>query len=550
MLTRGFMSSSDTRLHFGLDSIAKVDSILIIWPDQKFQVIKNVGANQQLVVKQSDAMPSFTYNNFFPPVKEELQNISAEINCDWKHKENDFVDFNVQYLIPHEESTRGPRVAVGDINNDGLDDFFVCGAKLQPGCLMVQTKDGKFIRADENLFIKTDSSEQVDAVFFDANKDGFLDLYIVSGGNEYPDGNPNLSDRLYINNGKGHFELANNSLPPLLFNKSCVSVADVDKDGDLDLFVGGLANAKIYGYPKSSYLLLNDGKGNFTLADTSTINLNQTGIVTSSTFTDINNDGWMDLVIAGEWMPVKIYINNKGVFKETDVPHSTGLWQSLYATDINGDGFIDLLAGNWGQNCKLVAGKNGPVKLYVKDFDNNGSVEQVMAYTVDGNEYPFLAKDELERALPVLKKAYLKYGEVAGKTVQYMFYDLFKDYNELQAETLSSSLFINDGKGNFTRKDLPQDLQLAPLFSFQRSPNTNSFFAAGNFFGVIPYEGQYDASALLSFKTDRNGVANDTKIIETKGEVRDLKWLHTAKYGDILVAAKNNDNLVFYKLNK
>jgi hypothetical protein len=549
MLTRGFMSSSDTRLHFGLDSTAKIDSMLIVWPDQKFQVVKNVAANQQLIVKQSDAIPGFNYNNFFPPVKEELQNISAEINCDWKHKENDFVDFNIQYLIPHEESTRGPRIAVGDINNDGLDDFFVCGAKLQPGCLMVQTKDGKFIKTDENIFIKTDSSEQVDAVFFDANKDGFLDLYVVSGGNEYADGDPNLSDRLYINNGKGHFELANN-LPSLLFNKSCVSVADVNKDGSPDLFVGGLANAKIYGYPQSSYLLLNDGKGNFKLADTSIINLNQIGIVTSSTFTDLNNDGWMDLIIAGEWMPVKIFINNKGVFKETDLPQSTGLWQSLYATDINGDGFIDFLAGNWGQNCKLVAGKNGPVKLYIKDFDMNGSVEQVMAYTIDGKEYPFLAKDELERALPVLKKAYLKYGEVAGKTVQYMFYDLFKDYKELQAETLSSSYFINDGKGNFTRKDLPQDLQLAPLFSFQRSPNSNSFFAGGNFFGVIPYEGQYDASSLLSFKTDKSSITDDTKIIETKGEVRDLKWLHTAKYGDILVAAKNNDSLQFYQFKK
>jgi hypothetical protein len=173
-----------------------------------------------------------------------------------------------------------------------------------------------------------------------------------------------------------------------------------------------------------------------------------------------------------------------------------------------------------------------------------------MAYTIDGKEYPFLAKDELERALPVLKKAYLTYSEVAGKTVQYMFYDLFKDYKELQAETLSSSCFINDGKGNFKRRDLPQELQLAPLFAFQRSGNTNSFFAGGNFFGVIPYEGQYDASSLLSFETDKAGSVNQTKIIDIKGEVRDLKWLHTAKYGNVLVAAKNNDSLMFYALKK
>ncbi|HUS03039.1 MAG TPA: VCBS repeat-containing protein, partial [Chitinophagaceae bacterium] len=444
MLTRGFMSASDTRLHFGLDSTSTVDSVLVVWPDQKFQVIKKVAANRQLVVSQKDAIPGFKYESYFAPAPEILQNISSEINSTWKHNENDFVDFNVQYLIPHEESTRGPKLAVGDVNNDGLDDFFVCGAKLQPGCLMVQTKEGKFIRTDEELFVKSDSCEDVDALFFDANKDGLADLYVVSGGNEYPDGNKNLRDRLYINNGKGHFALAENSVPNLLFNKSSVSVADVDKDGDNDLFVGGLANARSYGYPQSSYLLLNDGNANFKLADASIINLNEIGIVTTSTFTDFNNDGWMDLAITGEWMPLKIYINNKGTFKETDIAASTGLWQSLFATDLNGDGFTDLLAGNWGQNCKLVAGKNGPVKLYIKDFDKNGSVEQVMAYTVDGKTYPFLAKDELERALPVLKKAYLTYSEVAGKTVDYMFYDLFKDYKELQAETLNSSYFIND----------------------------------------------------------------------------------------------------------
>lgn len=525
-----------------------VDSLLIVWPDQKYQVIKNVPSNKHLVVEQKNAVADFRYINFFPSTKETLQNISPDIKCDWKHKENDFVDFNVQYLIPHEESTRGPKLAVGDMNNDGLDDFFVCGAKGQPGSLMVQTKEGKFINTDADLFVKSIGSEDVDAVFFDANNDGFLDLYVVSGGNEYEDGNPNLSDRLYINNGKGHFTLSSNNLPAILFNKSCVSVADVNKDGFNDLFVGGLANAKKYGYPQSSYLLVNDGKGKFKIADSSIIKLNQIGIVTAATFTDLNNDGWMDLVITGEWMPIKIFMNNKGVFKETDIPGSNGLWQSLFSTDLNGDGFPDLLAGNWGQNSKLYVGKNGPLKLYVKDFDNNGTVEQVIAYTVNGKEYTFLAKDELERALPVLKKAYLTYSEVAGKTIQFMFYDLFKDYEELKAETLSSSYFINDGKGHFTRKNLPQDLQLTPLFAFQRSGLSNSYYAGGNFFGVIPYEGQYDASSLLTFNLDKIGDVDKVKVVETKGEVRDLKWVNTAKYGKILLVAKNNDSLMFYKV--
>ncbi|MDB5223889.1 MAG: RNA-binding protein [Chitinophagaceae bacterium] len=550
MATRGFESSSDLRLHFGLDSINTIDSLLIIWPNQKFQVIKSVTANKQLTVYQKNAAGIFSYSSLVKPSPVLFTNISHDINVNWKHKENDFFDYNVQYLIPHAESTRGPKITVADVNKDGLDDFYVCGASGQQGALMMQTKDGKFITTVLNIKHWINITEEVDALFFDANNDTYPDLYVVSGGNIYEDGNPCLSDHLYLNDGKGNFFESGSAFPQLLKNKSCVSAADIDNDGDIDLFVGGLADAKQYGIPQPSYLLLNDGKGNFTHPDASVIKLDNLGIVTSSSFADINKDGWQDLIVTGEWMPVKIFINNKGKYTETDIPHSTGLWQTIYSTDVNGDGFIDFLAGNWGQNCKLVAGKTGPVKLYIKDFDNNGSIEQIMCYTLNGEEYTFLAKDELERALPVLKKAYLKYDEVAGKTVQYMFYDLFKDYKELQAETLSSSCFINDGKGNFTRRDLPQELQLAPLFAFQRLGNTNSFFAGGNFFGVIPYEGRYDASSLLYFNTDNKGTVNQTKILDIKGEVRDLKWLHTGKYGDILVGAKNNDSLVFYGLKK
>ena len=229
-------------------------------------------------------------------------------------------------------------------------------------------------------------------------------------------------------------------------------------------------------------------------------------MVTAASFTDVNNDSWPDLVVTGEWMPVKFFINNKGKFTATDVPQSTGLWQTIYTTDVNGDGFTDILAGNWGRNSKLFAGKNGPLKLYVKDFDKNGSLEQIMAYTVNGEEYTFLAKDELERSLPVLKKAYLKYEEVAGKTVQYMFYDLFKDYIELKAEVLSSSCFMNDGKGNFTRKDLPEELQLAPVMAFAPALQKNNFIGGGNFYGVVPYEGRYDALLPSMFSLNGNSI--------------------------------------------
>ena len=552
MLTRGFESSSDTRLHIGLNNDPVIDSILIIWPDQQFQILKKPTPNQQLVIHKNDATGVFDYTSFFKQTIPAFTDISKEINIHWKHHENDFVDFNKQYLIPHAQSTRGPKIAVADINKDGLDDIFACGAKGQPGTLMLQNSTGGFTVIDSAVFNKDAASEEVDAVFFDANNDSYPDLYVVSGGNEYTDGNPLLADKLYINDGKGNFSLSVNALPKIFTNKSCVAVADIDKDGDNDFFIGTLANAQAYGLPQTSYLLLNDGKGNFTVAGAGTIALKNIGIVTTASFTDINKDGWQDLVVAGEWMPIKIYINNKGTFSLADIPQSTGLWETVFTTDVNGDGFVDILAGNWGQNSKLYAGKNGPLKLYVKDFDNNGSIEQIMCYTVAGKEYTFLAKDELERPLPVLKKAYLTYSEVAGKDVKYMFYDLFKDYTELKAEVLSSSYFINDGKGNFSRTDLPAALQLAPIFSFAAINNNTSFLAAGNFYGVMPYEGRYDALYPTIFGQNTKNTGFDIQGIlpAIDGEARDIKWINYTDNKKILVMASNNNQLIFLKPTK
>jgi len=551
MLTRGFQSSVEPRLHFGLDSIKNIDSILIVWPDQKYQLIKNVPVTAKLEIKQSDAGNLFQYSNFFPPIKSWIEDITSEVGSNWKHTENDFLDYNKQYLIPHLLSTEGPKIAVADVNKDGLDDFYVCGASFQSGVLMIQTKDGKFTQSDLTVSSRMKATEETDAVFFDANNDGWPDLYVTSGGNEYDDDNPALADNLYLNDGKGNLVQVLNTIPKLVKNKSCVTAADFDKDGDIDLFVGGLADAKQYGIAQPSYLLVNNGKANFSLAGPSTVKFENLGMVTAATFADINNDGWPDLVLTGEWMPVKIFLNRNGVFTEAEIPASTGLWQTVYTADVNGDGFTDILAGNWGHNSKLYSGKNGPLKLYVKDFDKNGSVDQVMAYTVDGKEYTFLAKDELERSLPVLKKAYLNYGEVAGKTVQYMFYDLFKDYVELKAETLSSCCFINDGKGNFKKLELPDELQLAPVFSFSPAMinGQNSFLAAGNFYGVIPYEGRYDAllPTVFDFNKTKQNFQTTANIPLTDREVRDSKWLNTTLGKKILVVAGNNTGLKFYK---
>lgn len=547
MLTRGFQSSSEPRLHFGIDSLKKIDSLLIIWPDQKYQLIKNLSADTALIALHKNASGAFNYSVFFPANHPQLEDITSLVKCNWKHQEDEFLDFNVQYLIPHEESTRGPKIAVADVNKDGLEDFYVCGAKGQSGALMMQQHDGTFKQTDTALFKRFAFCEDVDAKFFDANNDGFPDLFVISGGNEYEDGNPNLVDRLYINDGKGHFIFSDNAVPEPLTNQSCIAVADVDKDGDSDLFIGTLANAKKYGMPQTSFLYINDGKGHFKKADESVCALKDIGMVTSAAFADINNDSWPDLIVTGEWMPVKIFINNKGKFTGKDIDSSTGLWQTIYATDVNGDGYTDLLAGNWGHNSKLWAGKNGPLKLYVKDFDKNGSIDQILTYTIDGKEYPFYAKDELEMALPVLKKYYLQYSDVAGKTVQYIFFDLFKDYTELKAETLSSSCFINDGKGNFKRMDLPDELQLAPVMSFAN--NGNSFIAAGNFYGTLPYEGRYDAifPTIFSFNKINNKFTTNSIVPGLRREARDTKWIKLADSTNALIIAGSNESLHFLK---
>jgi hypothetical protein len=323
MPVRGFMSSSSAILHFGIDTTSTIDSILVVWPNQKYQVIKKPAVGKELVVEKKNAQKEFVYNEFFPPAVKPLQDVTAQVTCNWTHKENDFEDYNVQYLIPHKLSTRGPKVAVADVNNDGLDDFYVCGAKLQPGALMMQQQDGRFIQTDTALFNKYAISEEVDAIFFDANGDTFPDLFVLTGGNEIPATELALLDRLYLNDGKGNFKIAEKPMSVVFENKSCAAAADIDNDGDQDLFVGNLASPVKYGMPTTSYLYLNDGKANFTKAGDNIIPLYLLGMVTSASFTDIDNDGWNDLVVAGEWMAVKVFRNNKGKFTATDIAGST-----------------------------------------------------------------------------------------------------------------------------------------------------------------------------------------------------------------------------------
>lgn len=536
MLTRGFQSSVEPRLHFGMDSTKYIDSLFVVWPSGKYQVVRNIPVVGFQDLREAEAGGKFEYQQLFPPKKESFA--VAKTPVEWKHTENDFLDYNRQYLIPHQLSTRGPKIASGDINKDGYDDIYVGGASGQPGLLALQTAGDKLRPVQQEMLSANAASEEVDALFFDANNDSYPDLYVVSGGNYYRDGDTALADHFYLNDGKGKLMPAQQNIPMILKNKSCVASEDIDKDGDIDLFVGGLADATQYGIPQNSYLLKNDGTGKF-----SSQTFDSLGMVTSCAFSDLNKDGWPDLIVTGEWMAIRIFMNNKGTFQPKDLPASTGLWQCITIADLNQDGNPDILAGNWGYNTKYHAGKNGPLKMYVKDFDKNGSVEQIVGYTIDKQVYPFLAKDELERPLPILKKAYLKYGEVAGKTVDYIFYDLFKDYRECTAEELGSCYFINDGKGNFVKQVLPATLQLAPIFDFVPAGNNNQqFIAIGNFYGVIPYEGRYDALLPTIFgMKDKKNIVVTGLIREVDGELRSAKWIND----HLLLVTENNGPLKF-----
>ncbi len=554
MPTRGFQSSSDHRSHFGLDSLRFIDSLLIVWPDQKMQLLKNVAVNQQLIINKKDASGFFKYNDFFKPAESLLSERFNVVN--WTHTENKFDDFSVQYLIPHAQSARGPKIAVADVNADGLDDFYVCGAMGQPGALMIQQTSGSFLSADTALFNADALCEDVNAVFFDANGDGSPDLYVASGGNQYVSGRY-LQDRLYLNDGKGRFSKSANALPVIHQNKSAVSIADIDKDGDPDIFVGVLANAQAFGIPQTSYLLLNDGKANFSIAGENIISLTGIGMVTSSAFADINHDNWPDLVVAGEWMPLTIFINEKGKYKQTIIPNSTGLWQTVCIDDANGDGNADLLCGNWGFNNKFRSGKDGPLRLYVADFDGNGKTEQLLSYSLNGKEYPFLAKDEVERPLPLLKKHYLHYSDYAGVTMKDVFYGWIDTIKPVMAERLGSAICYGDGKGNFTITDLPVPLQLAPIFAFQKMhtdpAGETTWLTGGNFFDVIPYEGRYDAQALALFRISKNKeckAVHQSNLADINGQVRDIKWLRTNEGGENLIVARNNDRLIFLQQKK
>jgi len=557
---RGFQSTMDQRLHFGLGSSSVIDSLIVEWPDGKCSVLHSVAVNQFLTVdeKASVTRPDTISNKQPLPIFYKTEQIAGLV---YKHNENDFNDFDRDRLLFNMISNEGPHMTVGDVNGDGLDDIYICAAKDSPGALFVQDSKGHFKKTNETLFLADRISEDTDCSFFDADGDGDPDLYVASGSNEFPESSSALADRLYINNGKGIFSKSDQILPVGKYEStSCVQPADFDKDGDVDLFVGIRLSPFEYGLPVNGYLLENDGHGIFfNVSDKLAPGLRKLGMITDMVWADIDNDGDLDMVIVGDWMPVKIFINDNGSFKdETEkfgLLNSEGWWHTIVAKDLNGDGNTDFVLGNHGLNSRFKASDKQPVTMYVNDFDLNGSIEQVICAYNGDKSYPVAMMDDLIKQIPSLGRKYKKFDDYKDATIQDIFSDeLLQTSVKLKARQLESCLMINTGEGSFQLNPLPLQAQFSPVYAIYTWDCNNDgicdIIVGGNQYRAKPETGIYDASYGLLLIGNKEGkwkaISPLNSGIFTKGEIRDLKILNI-NGNRVIVVARNNDNLQFYK---
>jgi hypothetical protein len=511
MPSRGFQSSVSPVLHFGLGKITQIDSLRVVWLGGKEQILTDVKANQLISLEEKNATSVFRVPSPPQPLFHEVK--SPVDFTDQTQLVNDFLR---QPLMINPMSFFGPCLIKGDVNGDGLEDVFAGGAKGQPGVLCIQQKNGQFIKRSEPAFETDKWSEDVDAVFFDANGDGSLDLYVCSGGyNNFLPGDSLLQDRLYLNDGKGNFSKSADALPEMHTSTSCARVADANGDGYPDLFIGGRVIPGSYPEIPESYLLINDGKGHFkNEISVRAPSLQKQGMVTDAAWVDVNNDGKQDLIVAGEWMPISVFINTNGHFENKTTNYFdknySGWWNKIVVADFNKDGKPDIVVGNFGLNSQCKVSDKEPADLYYKDFDNNGTIDPIFCYYIQHKSYPYVSRNELISQIPTMSSRFPTYKSYADATINEIFTpEEMKGIKHLQANELKTCFFTMGADGKFHKKELPLQAQFSPVFTitsldYDKDENPD-LLLCGNINQARLQFGKSDANYGMLLKGDGKG---------------------------------------------
>ena len=556
--TRGFLSSSQHKLHFGLGGNSKPVALEIVWPDQTRQRWTDLPLDSIVTVRKDTNLAQVSGNerdNKSTYFTQQNNLISEEFS----HLENPFIDFKGQLLLHKKLSEQGPAVAVGDVNNDGLEDIYIGGAAYESGRLMIQ-KPGGFWQKVSTAFEADKASEDVDALFFDADGDGDMDLYVVSGGNEFPLNDVRLQDRLYVNDGTGKFVRDINATPQVYHSGGIAVPFDQDGDGDMDLFVGSYVTPGRYPeIPQSTFLENNNGQ--FTDQSKNWFSENSAiGMINDAVLTDLNNDGTPELILSGEWMPITVlgFENGKWIDQTASYGLDTniGWWHSVSAMDVNGDGYQDLIAGNLGLNSIFKASKQEPTTLYYKDFDNNNSIDPILCTYVEGESYPILNRDRLLNHMVFLKKRFTRYAPYARAKIQDIFTEAeLTDAGFLEANNFEHTVFINNGKGGFVTQVLPFETQWSVLNAAISwdvdGDGTAEVIVGGNYYGTDAEFSRYDASIGTILKWNGNEFdvipAQDTGLI-LDGNLRHLKPI-TIDGKEKLLVIRNNEQFSLFGNN-
>ena len=555
--SRGWLSSMDYVMHIGLGELTP-DSISVLWPDKRMQIIKQVELNRMRVLKQSDAVKSTTSIKDLP----NKSLLVEDKDIAFTHRENSYTAFSTERLIPHMLSTLGPKIAVDDINGDNRDDFFVCGAAGQPGNIFVQDIDGTFSLTHQPALDADASAEDVDAAFADVDGNGTFDLLVVGGGQEFGLNNKNLLPRLYLNDGNGNFIKSLRNLPDVFVNASCIEPFDMDGDGDVDLFIGGRVVPGKYGIDPHSYLLQNDGRGFFANVTEKILSAKASlGMVTDAVWADIDKNRRPDLIVVGEWMPITVLLQNEsGSFEDRTEPYgllnTSGWWNTITPRDFDNDGYIDFVVGNLGLNSRLKASSDEPVSIVVGDIDKNNSLDQISTYYNQGKPYPFISRDQLVKQIPAMRRQFLKYSNFKDvKLDDIIDPSLQQRFVRKDAQMFESVFLRNNGGGKLIINPLPTAAQLFPIFSFcvedLDSDGNPDIMAVGNLDAVQPEFGRYDAGygVVLRGDSKQNFTAMDGQRsgFIVRGQGRDIKMLVSEGKGKLYLVTRNNESVKVFK---